>query len=150
MDVHTESYPAKVAVGIQERVPVENIPELWMRLHKIANAEALHGKTTVPVGLSYQDPASDDPNALLYAACLVLAAPREIASLETITVPGGRFAVYRHRGPYELIAGAFDRLFGEWLPPSGLLPIRRAWKSTSTIPWLEPSALLTDLAIPIQ
>jgi len=40
-------------------------------------------------------------------------------SLETFTLPGGLYAVFRHRGPAREAPAVFGAIFGTWLPASG-------------------------------
>ncbi len=40
-------------------------------------------------------------------------------NMETITVPGGTYAVFNYRGPASAGAQVFQYIFGTWLPASG-------------------------------
>ncbi|MCP9480774.1 AraC family transcriptional regulator [Shimia sp. CNT1-13L.2] len=41
---------------------------------------------------------------------------------ESCEIPAGRYAVLTYTGPYAGIHGAYEALFGEWLPKSGEMP----------------------------
>jgi AraC family transcriptional regulator len=34
-------------------------------------------------------------------------------------IPGGKYAVFTHHGPYESLGRSYQRFFGGWLPKSG-------------------------------
>lgn len=91
-----------------------------------------------------------------YDACFGLSAgPDPVLpddELHWLDIAGGRYAVYRHVGPYTLIGESFDRLYGQWLPKSGV--------TLRSAPRLEiylndarstpPDRLVTELALPIE
>jgi AraC family transcriptional regulator len=61
------------------------------------------------LGLSYDDPASTGKESVLrYDACITVAPGTRARGLARVELPGGRHAVLRHRGPYELIGHSFD------------------------------------------
>ena len=107
-------------------------------------------------GYGLDNPQSVAPEALRYDACVALegtvAADAE-AGIERRHLPGGRYAVYRLKGPYSGMPAAFGRLFGEWLPASGETPEleRPCLEIYLNDPGEVPEAeLLTDLCLPIK
>ena len=75
------------------------------------------------------------PESLRSDACVELltdASPPTGISMDS--VGAGRYAVYRHCGPYDGIAEAYKRLFTLWLPGSGGEMDDRAWRSIATRP----------------
>jgi AraC family transcriptional regulator len=72
--------------------------------------------------------------------------------VEALEVPGGRYGSYRHVGPYSELNGAFQKLYGEWLPSSGYEPDDRpSLEVYRNSPYdTPPEGLITDLLIPLK
>jgi AraC family transcriptional regulator len=66
-------------------------------------------------------------------------------------LPGGRYAVATHRGPYEGLGKAYQRIYGAWLPKSGYeLRDAPAFEQYLNSPQsARPEDLLTLIHIPI-
>jgi AraC family transcriptional regulator len=107
-------------------------------------------------GLSYDSPELEDHERLRYDACVGCVPEADVAGahadgLRPLTIPGGRHAVYRLRGPYHRITHAFDQLVSAWVL-TGRIELRDA-------PFIEtflsdparvaPAHLECDLALPI-
>ena len=67
-------------------------------------------------------------------------------------VGAGRHAVYRLVGPHEGIAGAYRRLFEEWLPDSGEVTAERPCMELyrNTPAEVTTEHLITDLCVPLR
>jgi AraC family transcriptional regulator len=105
----------------------------------------------MPVGVCVDAP--DAGGKVNYCAAAALApGAKAPAGLEVVDVAGGRYAVYRHIGPYAGINAAFNRLLGEWPPSSGLeLDGRPALELYRNSPLDTPAnALITDLHLPVK
>ena len=67
-------------------------------------------------------------------------------------VGAGRYAVYRHRGAYEGMAGAYRRLITRWLPQSGEAiddrPCMEIYRNMP--PETSPEHRVTDLCVPLR
>lgn len=70
------------------------------------------------VGISFN---MDEDGAFRYGVGrIVTRAPDSVpAGFETLTLPAGDYAVFRHFGPVSKLPPLFDRIFSEWLPESG-------------------------------
>jgi DNA gyrase inhibitor GyrI len=109
------------------------------------------------VGFSYDSPDLEAHEALRFDACVTLGAPGDVAGaradgLRDLTIPGGDYAVFRHRGPYERITHAYDRLVAAWIL-TGRFTLRDApFVNTyySDPAFVAASDLECDLAIPIS
>jgi AraC family transcriptional regulator len=110
-------------------------------------------ESTAYIGCSYDDPAvTGDETTLRYDACIGVAPGVRVEGLTPREISGGRFAVTRHRGPYQLIGHSFDAMI------SALVLTQRV--DVRDEPFLEihlnrpndvaPSDLETDLAIPVR
>lgn len=108
------------------------------------------------VGVSYDSPDLADHETLRYDACVEVVPNADVAAaradgLRPFLIPGGRYAVYRHRGPYQRIAHAFDQLVSAWVL-TGQVELRDApfvetFLSDPTR--VEAAQLECDLALPI-
>jgi AraC family transcriptional regulator len=69
------------------------------------------------IGASYDDSISVPSQSLRYDAAVMLAHDtRAPAGTREATWPGGRYALFEHRGDYRSIAAAFARIFETWDP----------------------------------
>lgn len=74
-------------------------------------------------GLYYDDPLSVRVDQLRSAAGLWRAdLPLPPDGLEPAEIPAGRYAVLRHRGPYNELQDAWNWLYATWLPQTGHAP----------------------------
>lgn len=131
--------------------PVAAIPDSWSRLWRWHVEAGLAGRSLYPVGVCYGDPETE--GGFRYYAGLVFPDGVEASGdIQILDIPGGRYASYRHVGPYIGIAGAFQKLYGEWLPSSGYEPDDRpAVEIYRNTPYdAAPEALVTDLLVPIR
>jgi AraC family transcriptional regulator len=105
------------------------------------------------IGIYYDDPASVVEADLRSRAAIVASSPLPIeAPLEPVTIVGGEYAVLRHKGPYADMRGAYDWLYGTWLPQSGREP--------ADAPCIEeyldnprdtaPADLLSEICLPLK
>lgn len=72
-------------------------------------------------GVGHDDPSVTPPDKCRYDACVEL--PQDFQApdkTDTLTLPGGRYAVAAFKGQPSTIAEAWMRLTREWLPSSGL------------------------------
>jgi AraC family transcriptional regulator len=81
-----------------------------------------HGWQARPrYGIGYDDPSITDPAQCRYDTCVELPEglqpPRDML---TMTLPGGRYAVLDFEGTPAQIGQAWQALFRDWLPDSGL------------------------------
>ncbi|KGM57797.1 hypothetical protein N799_01135 [Lysobacter arseniciresistens ZS79] len=71
-------------------------------------------------GVYYDDPATTEAAALRSDACIQIEPGVEPdGAVRRTQVPGGRYAVLVHTGPYAELPDPYRWLFGEWLPDSG-------------------------------
>jgi AraC family transcriptional regulator len=150
-DVRIESYPPFALLGLRHVGPYTEVPPTWTALIEIAERRALIDESTRFLGLSYDDPAVvGDERVLRYDACISVPPGAPAGDLTRIALPGGRHAVLRHRGPYELIGHAFD-----WMVTTLVLTQRVTLREAPFVEFylnrgVQKADLETDLAIPIE
>jgi AraC family transcriptional regulator len=131
--------------------PVSQIPHAWRLLDDWLSSRGLRERVELAVGLCEQPPT--EAGLIVYRAGVVLHGEDAASEgIEIVEAPGGRYACYRHVGPYSEIAGAFQRLYREWLPASGYTPDERpAIDICRNDPRVTPEPeLVTDLLLPVR
>lgn len=68
------------------------------------------------------------------------------------TIAGGRYVVFLHRGPYENLLGAYQHIFGEWLPGSGeeLRDVPCFERYLNSPEHTRPENLKTEIYLPLK
>lgn len=124
--VHIELRHVQPCAGIALRQigSYELCGDTWRELGAIAAAAGMAGREQASLGLCYDDPEVTETARLRYDAMLVLAAADLPAVLPPRTtrreVPGGRYAVALHVGPFSTLPDTYLDLIGRWLPRRGL------------------------------
>ncbi len=117
--------PERHVVSLRHRGAYDRCMEAWAALMAWAARAGVLGHEEASLGLVYDDPEITDESHLRYDACLALPAPviDRCALPPPLTrrlVPGGRYAVASHRGPYETLTESYLALLGRWLPARGV------------------------------
>lgn len=92
----------------------------WKKVCHFAGRKGLFGKSNEFIGVSHDDPKVTDPHKLRYDACVTV--NREVkpeGEMGFRTIPGGRYAVFMHEGPYTEFENSYDYIYAVWLPSSG-------------------------------
>ena len=152
IDVRIETFKDIHVARIRHVGPYAEVRPCFERLFKWA------ASVGAPIGrvltLSYDNPHSVAPERLRSDVCVELrteAVPPP--GIETGTVGGGRYGVYRLKGPHEGIDEAYRRLFRAWLPESGETvdgrPCMELYRNTP-VDTASPKHLVTDLCVPLR
>lgn len=152
MEVKIVDRPPLLVAFVRHVGPYEKVHDAWNSVCGWAGQRGLLGPKTVAVGVSYDDPGITPPEKLRYEACLSLEHPVESeGAIGVRTIPGGLYAVVRHKGPYANLGRTYGEFYGGWLGASGytcrdLPPYELYVNSPEETPEAE---LLTDIHIPI-
>ena len=150
MQVRIETLDRIHVARIRHDGPYDQIDACFERLFRWA--ASIGAPTGRVLTLSYDDPGTTAVDRLRFDACVELRTGEEPPpGIELGPVGGGRYAVYRLVGPYDVIPAAYGRLLAEWLPGSGesaadrprMELYRRAQDNTP------PERLMTDLCLPL-
>jgi AraC family transcriptional regulator len=107
------------------------------------------------LGISPDSPKGPtDPDMRFVAAFVIEGAAPDMSTqpgLSWETIPAGRWAVFRHVGPYETLSRTWQAIFSQWLPVSGqqlrpAAPFERYENEPTDVP---PEQLITDIHVPI-
>ena len=124
-----EEYAPRDALSLHYGGPFDRLDPVMTRLYRIAIARRFLPGAHV-FGVSSGSPDLDDHETLRYDACVSLTPAADLVGaradgLRDFVVPGGKYAVFRHRGPYQRITHAYDVLFASWVL-SGRIELRDA------------------------
>lgn len=134
MEVELKDLPSRDVVYTFASGPYQkSTGEAWAVLGRWIDKKGLNGYISEVVGFGMDNPFTTPAPLIRYVAAFVLSEGRqsdEDANIYEMTIPGGKYAVYRHVGPYSEMAALFRKLSDEWLPASGR-------KADFTRPFLE-------------
>ena len=114
-----ELAPLRV-VFLRHSGPYDQVGATWARLMSWAGPRGLMGPGTRIIGISHDDPDVTPTDKLRYDAAITVNRPVQPEGEIGVTeLPGGKYAVVTHRGPYSRLGLTYQRVFGGWLPKSG-------------------------------
>ena len=155
LDIALRDEPARSCIAWRYVGDYLECASAWDDLQAIAADVGFGQHATASLGLVYDDPEITAKERLRYDACLALppeAIPSELPERSVRrSVPAGRYAVARHRGPYEGLLETYVTLLGCWLPSRN---VELADEPVVEIYLNEPSEtapadLLTDVCVRI-
>ena len=89
----------------------------FAKLWEQVKAQKLFTAGIEHIGIYYDDPKSTDPANLRTDVCLVIHRPAvATGDVQTKTIPGGRYAMFTHIGPYNEVGVVYDTIYSEWVP----------------------------------
>jgi AraC family transcriptional regulator len=151
MDVTVVTLPARRLLGLRHVGSYRTVGEAFERLHALAGQRRLIAATTEFLGLSHDDPAAAEESELRFDACITSDCESVQAPLRLLELAGGRHAVYRHQGPYQLLEHIFDRMFDAVVFSSSFelrdAPCVEMYRNDPRL--VEEEELVTDVCIPI-
>ena len=112
--------------------------------------------TSMTIGVPMNDPNTVAPGEFRFDICGSLQEGEEVEpndfSVIRKIIPGGRFAVLRHRGSTDLIDKPCYWLYGEWLPESGeeLRHSPLFFHYIERMPRVSEADQLTDIYLPLK
>jgi AraC family transcriptional regulator len=129
------------------------IKKAWDLLCGWAGMNDLFTKETVFIGVSFDNPDITPAEKCRYYACLTIPSsvtPRK--DIGTLDLSGGKHAVAHFTGKPAQIAGAYQWLYGEWLPKSGFQPLDQpSYEIYHSTPDQNPDGnFVMDICMPIR
>jgi len=125
----------------------------FQRLFAGAQAMGVVPQVSRNIAISPDAPRGpDDPDQRFVAGYVVDGAMPPLAEgLHCETIAAGRWAVFRHVGPYTTLWQAWSRAYRDWVPQSGVAlrdvpPFEHYVNEPTDVP---PEALITDIYVPI-
>lgn len=122
MDVQLEFRPETRVAALAHVGPYNTIGLAFDRLSVVAGPAGLFAPPNARmVAVYYDDPESTPADSLRSAAGVTAALDAALPpGLHEIRLAAGRWGCVMHRGSYEGLGDAWQRLLGQWLPNSGL------------------------------
>jgi AraC family transcriptional regulator len=152
LTVEVKELPAFRIVFLRHVGLYSQVGPTWGRLMSWAGMHGLLGAHTRTIGLVHDDPDITPADKVRYDAAVVVNRAVEPEGEFGITeIPGGKYAVFEHRGPYETLGKTYQRFFGGWLPKSGReLRDSEAFEEYLNSPLsARPEDLLTRIHVPL-
>jgi AraC family transcriptional regulator len=118
-DPRIEEYRERDALALRFIGPYDAVDPVMGRLYEIALKRHFMPGASI-LGVSSGSPDLDEHESLRFDACVTPHPNADVAGaradgLVPLLIPGGRYAVFRHRGPYQRITHAYDVLFAAWV-----------------------------------
>ena len=133
--------------------PYHEVGATWGRLMSWAGRRGLPGPGMKSLGIVHDDPEVTPAGRVRYdAAVTVSRRVQPEGDVGVMDLPGGRYAVVTHRGPYEQLGGLYPPIYGGWLPRSGYeLRDSPAFEQYVNSPQnTRPEELVTLIHIPVE
>jgi AraC family transcriptional regulator len=151
--VEIKDLPPTRVVFLRHVGPYGEVGATWQKLMMWAGMRGLLGPAMRMIGICYDDPDVTPPDKVRYEAAVVVSRPVEPqGEFGVQEIPGGRYAVATHRGPYSNLSGTYQKIFGGWLPRSGqqLRDIPAFEQYLNSPRDTRPEDLLTLIHVPLQ
>lgn len=131
----------------------DQVGKTWNRLMLWALTHLQVGFGTQTLGIVHDNPDITDTSSVRYDACIVLKKPAKPQGIiQPHTIPGGKYAVFRYKGPYDRFYEVYDYLY--------LICLRRygyRLRHTPALEWYiqsppfyQPRDYVTDFYLPIE
>jgi AraC family transcriptional regulator len=143
--------PVRV-VFLRHAGPYSQVGATWGRLMAWAGMRGLLGPGMKMFGIVHDDPDVTPNDKIRYDAAVAVSRPVEPeGEFGVMDLAGGRYAVATHRGPYEELGKAYQRIYGAWLPESGqeLRDVPAFEQYLNSPQSTKPEDLLTLIHVPI-
>lgn len=153
LDVAVRAFPRYDFAFLRHVGPYDEVGPVFDRVLAIAAGQGLLGPAAKVMMLSYDDPTVTETGKLRSDAGVTLADPSmDTGPLTKGEIAGGLYAVKLHTGPYRGLRGAYDWLFGVWLPASGYEADDRPCAEVflNGPAGAAPEALLTEIRMPVR
>ncbi len=125
----------------------------WEVVCDFAKKRRLFGFKTEFIGISHDDPKVTESEKLRYDACIVVTKDIEPeGEIGFKEIPGGKYAVFTHKGAYENFSDTYDYIFGKWIPENNieLRDVQSFEKYLNSPDKTKPEKLLTEIYVPIH
>lgn len=131
----------------------ESTGQAWQELSLFAKKNKLFGWKTEMIGIGHDDPNITETNQCRYDACITIS--KEIKPEGRVgvqTIEGGRYAVFKYKGPYRKLGAVYNTIFGKWYPESGFelcdFPVFEKYLNNPEK--TNPEKLLTEIWVPVK
>ncbi|HBS88890.1 MAG: hypothetical protein A2W91_00885 [Bacteroidetes bacterium GWF2_38_335] len=127
--------------------------ESWNKIFEFVKKNRLFHWKTECFGISLDNPDITETDKCRYMACVTVS--KEVkpdGEVGVTNIEGGRFAVFRYRGPYSNLNLVYAAIIRRWLPQSGYdlreQPLMEKYLNNPAK--TKPERLLTEIYVPVQ
>jgi len=153
MDVTIKNLEPMCVACVRHTGPYDQCHAAWKTLMEHAGRQGWIGGSVRAIGICHDDPETTPAHEIRYDACLTVGpAAQPEGDIHIKELPGGEYAAFVHRGPFDQIGASYKRFYAEWLPTSG--------REQAEAPHLEfylkdpgstpPEELETDICVPLK
>lgn len=114
-----------------------------------------HTTDTKKIGVCHDDRWQQPEKNLRYDACITIETniKTKDTKINQQIIPGGKFAIFIHQGPFENLDQTYQKIFNEWMPASKHI-MRKApileYYLNCELKFSKPTLLKTKICIPID
>lgn len=93
--------------------------QAWDQLCAFMKQEKLFGFGLETIGIGHDDPSVTETEKLRYDACMTV--KKEVVPKGNVgvkSIEGGKYAVFKYKGPYTNLEQVYNFIFKNWLPES--------------------------------
>lgn len=152
-EVTVRDVPDMKVLAVDHTGSYMEIGKAFDKLYNWLGARNLIGPEMRSIGIYYDDPTTVPEDQLKSQACaLITEQPTVEPPLVKTEIPGGPYAVLKHKGPYSTMRAAYQWLFGEWLAQSGKeLADAPVFEEYLNSPYdTPPNELVTEIFLPLK
>ncbi len=118
--VEVKELPGMRLLFLRHVGPYSQVGPTWGRLMSWAGMRGLLGPDTKLIGIVHDDPDVTPPGRVRYDAAVTVSRPvQPEGDFGLLELAAGKYGVLLHKGPYELLGKAYQKIYGSWLPGSG-------------------------------
>ncbi len=131
----------------------ESASKAWEKVCTFAAKNKLFGFKTKFIGISHDSPDITEAEKLRYDACIQVSKQvQPQGEIGVKTIPGGKYAIFRHRGSYELLNNSYNFIYGSWIPENAAEPDDKPCFELyiNSPDKVSAEKLLTDIYIPLK
>jgi len=122
--IRLAAFPETPIAVLEHRGPPADVPASVKRFISWRKAHGTPPSRSATYNILYDDPKSTPPEDYRMDICCAVngAVAENGEGVVARTIPAGRCAVLRHKGPLEYAEAAIRALYSDWLPKSGEEP----------------------------
>lgn len=130
----------------------KEVNEAWDQLIEFLMKNKLLGWNPELFSIYYDDPYVIGNENCISDICFTVKKDIESPDFKMNYLKGGKYAVFRYKGPYERLFELYDLIFSDWLISSDyrLRDVPTIEKYLNYLPKTKPENLLTEIYLPIE
>ena len=127
--------------------------EAWKKLYAYVSEEKIDTRYMEYICIYHDDPKVTEPKNLRTDVCFTVPLPvQPKGEIGVKEISGGKYLVFRYKGPYANLGAVYDTIYGHWIPQGGYtVSNSRGYESYLNSPEsTPPEELLTEICIPVE